>query len=796
MFKTYVTITLRNLSRQKKYAFINLAALTLGLVPVILILLYVQYELSFDRYHKKKDQIYRVVNETTGLFGQKFLSPMYPSPLAQTMVDKLPEVVSVTRLQDGGSRELEYGEKKFVERNLIYADREIFDIFSFEIVKGNPKTALAQPQSIVLSEAMAKKYFDDEEPMGKFLKLDGFRELRVTGVLKNVPKQSHFLVDFLVPASLMGRSNTRAGVLDPNSWGFANFFIYFLVRQDADVGQLEKKFPKFLETYSSNQHLNRARHFFQPLSDIHLYSHLSTELRPNGDINMVYLYASIAVIILLVGCISYINLATIRSTERAKEVGMRKVCGANRSQLIMQFLGESTVLTLLATIMAIYISALVLPYFNSFVESEIEMGILIKGQSLLWLFTVIALVCICSGSYPALVLSAFEPVMVLKGKFGNAKPSHFKTALVIAQCAFSMLFIIMVLVVHKQLAFFRNNDLGLKKDPIVVIRLDGKITANLEAVKTELRRYPNILHVSSVSYLANQSYTQRRLKIPGQPDDATIDMCYSNVDYDYLDLFEIEVMAGRKFSKDFPTAVRSSFILNETATKALGWKESAIGREFSDGPNRKGTIIGIIKDFHLESLHEPIKPLYLFIDPDDSYYNLCVRISPNKIPETIAFIKATIGRIAPNFAFNYRFYDEIFDQQYRVEQKLGRLFSIFAALAVTIACLGLFGLVSLTTAQRTKEIGIRKVLGASPARITTLLTRDYAKWVFLASLIAWPLAWYGANKWLQSFAYRTNLNWELFVLSSALLLGIVLLTVGYQAFRAANANPVVALRYE
>jgi putative ABC transport system permease protein len=476
---------------------------------------------------------------------------------------------------------------------------------------------------------------------------------------------------------------------------------------------------------------------------------------------------------------------------------MRKVCGARRSQLIAQFLGESTVLALLAAAMAVFISERILPYFNSFVQSEIEIAVLAKGNSLLWLFVVVALVSVCSGSYPALVLSAFKPVKVLKGKFGGAKPSHFRTTLVIAQCAFSILFIIMALVVQKQLQYCRSTDLGYGIDRIIVVPV-GEIRDQLETVKTELRRHPNIQFVSSTTNLSNYRFGggAGQVKIPGQPDDTMIDMCHANVDDDYLNLFEIEILEGRNFSRTIPTDATEAFILNETAVKMLGWEKSAIGREFGVNENRKGKVIGVIKDFHQESLHESIKPLYLFMDPEGSYHYLCARILPNDMGETIAFIKATISKIAPNAAFNYQFYDEIFDQEYQVEQKLGRLFNIFAALAVAIACLGLFGLVSLTVAQRTKEIGIRKVLGASPMNVTTLLTQDYAKWLLVAGFISWPLAWHAANQWLQSFAYRIDLNWGLFMLASALLLGIVLLTVGYQAFRAANANPVEALRYE
>ncbi len=798
MFKMYVTTTLRNLRRYKQYTLINLAALTLGLVPVIFILLYLQYELSFDRYHERADRIFRVVHDQHDLFGKKSQSPVLPSPLASLMVDKLPEVAAVTRLRGSRVREFKftYGEKQFSEKNLVYADPSVFDIFSFELRKGNAKTALNEPQSIVVSEAIARKFFGDNDPMDKVLHLEGSPPLKVTGVLKNVSKQSHFLVDFLVPASLVSSSATYAGKFDAGSWGFSSWLIYILVREGADAVKIETKLPKLLETYSSNDVLNQSHFALQPLTDIHLHSHLSTEIGRNGDIKTVYLYGSIALIMLLIGCISYVNLATVRSSERVREIGVRKVCGARRSQLIAQFLGESIVLTLIAVVMAIVILELVLPYLNSFVERDLELSALFHGTSLVRLIVLFMLVSVCSGSYPALVLSGFSPVRVLKGRLGSTRPSHFRTTLVVAQCVFSIVFIVMALVVLKQMEYFRSQDVGYNIDRIVVVGIDKVLRDNLEAVKVELRQYPGILQVSSVSYLANQSFTARRIQIPGGGEDATIDMCYSNVDFDYLDLFEMKILEGRKFLRASASDVKGAYILNETAVKSLGWEGSAIGKEFSDRPGNKGKVIGIIKDFHLESLREEIKPMYLFIDPDGLYYNLCVRISPRNIPETIAFIKTTINRIVPDFMFNYRFYDEIFDSQYRAEQKLSRLFSFFAALGGLMACLGLVGLVSLTVAQRTKEIGIRKVLGASPLGITALFTLDYVRWVIVASVIGWPLAWYGAREWLQSFPYRVDLGWDVLLFSSILLIASILLAVGPQAIRAASANPVEALRYE
>ncbi|MCG8606869.1 ABC transporter permease, partial [bacterium] len=594
MLGSYITIAFRTLARHKKYSIINFATLTLGLVPVILLLLYVHYEIGFDKYHEKADSIYRVVSESQRL-GERFVTGVQRGALAPTMVDRLPEVVSATRLRRVGRAELQYGNKRFIERNFLYADPEIFEIFSFELLSGDPQKALAETESIVLSEEMVAKYFGEEEPLGKTLTF-GARRLEVTGVLKRIPRQSHFLVDFLVPANLLGGVNlisTRAGILNSGSWTF----IYFLLREDADADELEKEFPKFLEPYYSKLDLRQIRFFFQPLTDIHLYSRLHRELFPNGDIKLIYIYSSVALLILLISCISYVNLACVRSAERAREVGVRKVSGAQRSHLIKQFLGESTILTLLAVSVAIILTSLFLPYFNAFVEREIEPMTLLEGRFLLWTFCVIVLVGLCSGSYPALVLSAFKPVAVFRSKYGCAKPSRFRSTVAVIQFAFCTLFIVAALIVHQQLQFVQKKDLGYRQDQIVIVPIrERHVRTQLNVLKTELRRHPNIISVASSQYVPNRGWFARSYQKVSS-NQGTVSIIFDNisVDYDFIKLFEMEIIDGRDFSRDFGTDASEALIVNETAVRSAGWK-SALGQELVGYDDRKtGKVIGVVK---------------------------------------------------------------------------------------------------------------------------------------------------------------------------------------------------------
>ncbi len=797
MLKNYLKIALRNIKRQKGFSFINIAGLSIGIAAVILILLYVQYELSFDRFHENVDRIYRVAQEFPDYHQGKNQAAITPAPLAHAIVEEYPEVISATRFVKSTETLLIYGEKSFLENNFYFTDPQTFEIFSFKLLKGDLKTALDDPYSIIVSEQMAEKYFGDEEPLGKTISYKGSHDFTVTGILKNIPRNSHLTMDFIASFETY---KLLTGT-DFSKWYMSSLYTYLLLREDADPLQLESKLPALLEKYWNKEKAAQYRYFIQPLSKIHLHSQLiDDEIATNSDIKLIYLFSSIAFLILIIACINYMNLGTARSAQRSKEVGIRKVVGAQKRQLIKQFLGESTILTFIAFLVSILIVEMVLPTFNSFVERELSFNIAENFQFVLWIILLMLLIGISAGSYPALAISSFKPVSILSGKLGSpSKGKLFRNILVVIQFTISIVLIIGTFVIKNQLDHIRNMDVGYSKEQIVVLNLqDDEVTKNLKAIKTELQRNSNILTTSSSSNLPNNIISKGRADWPGKRDDIDLQICVGIVDYDFIDLYEIKIVEGRNFSKDFPSDENGAFLLNESAVKAIGW-DSPIGKEFiltGHLGGGTGKVIGVMKDFNLHSLHQKIEPLYFYLNPNKYHRYLSIKIKGNNIPETLGYIKNAMRRFSPKYPFEYNFFNEIFDRAYKSEQTIGKMISIFAFVVIFVACLGLFGLAAFTTEQRTKEIGVRKVLGASVSELLVLLSKEFIKWVLLANIIAWPIAWYAMNKWLQNFAYRVNIGIWIFILSASLALIIALVTVSYQSIKAAVANPVESLRYE
>ena len=791
MFKNYLKIAMRNIRKHKGYSFINIAGLAIGLAAVILILLYVQFELSFDRYHEKAGRIYRVAGERV---GSERPSSVMPAPLAPAMMAEFPEVVSATRFYDLNNVYISYGDKNFFEDKFFFTDPETFDMFSLELVKGNPRTSLSDPYSILLSESMVEKYFGNEDPMGKTIIFRGTHDFKVTGILKNMAENSHFTMNFVVPFEAIPKINRR---YDPESWGAFSFNTYFLLRENADPDALEEKFLPLLEKYIGKDVSKEIRIFFQPLTRIHLHSNTTGEISKTADIRIIILLSSIAFLILVIACINYMNLATARSVHRSREIGVRKVIGANRSHLIKQFLGESMVLTMLALVLAIAIAVIFLPYFNSLVGRNLNLNILQNRQFLLWLFVLVGFVGLFAGSYPALTISAFKPAIILGNRFGGLKRSMIRNVLVIIQFMISIILIFATLVVKDQLDFIRNKDMGFERDRIIVVDIRNRsIRNNLDTIKNELERNPNILSVSSSYFLPNLTDMATLANWPGQLKERKQEIYLNFIDEDFVDLYSIEIVQGRNFSRDFPSDSKGAFLLNETAVKAIGW-ESAPGKELTHYIGRRtGKIVGVMKDFHMNPLHQQIMPLCYDLNPGSANMALSVKIGGNHIQQVVPFIRETMARFSPNYPFEYRFFDDIFDAAYRLERKISVIFSLFSLLAISIAGLGLFGLTSFTTEQRTKEIGIRKVLGATISRIVLMLSKEFTKWVLIANIVAWPVAYFAMNRWLQSFAYKINIGLLTFVLSALAALIIAGLTVSYQAFKAARTNPVEALKYE
>jgi len=794
MLGNYLKIAVRNIIKHKGASFLNVLGLSIGIAACILIFLYVQFELSYDRYHKNGERIYRIGQEIAYLDARTAATS---APLAEALVTEFPEIESAARMRNIDESIVSLDDKGFLEEKIFWADPQIFDLFSFDFLSGDPKEALIDPFSVVISERTALKYFGREDPIGKVLTCNiraKDLEMVITGVYKNMPPNSHFSADLMVPFET--QEKIFKGIL---SWGNNAFNTYVLLHQDADPEALEAKFASTdFSKYSGGYSLHD--YFLQPMLDIHLRSQLSLEMEAQGDIKTVMLFSFIALLILIIACINAMNLATARAAFRVKEVGLRKVVGAQRSQIIRQFLGESLVFAILAFVAALAIVLIALPAFAAFVERQIPFNPFSNLPLLGMLISLVILTGILSGGYPAFALSSFRPVSLFR-KVGSlrTKGLSLRNILVVFQFAVSIIMIISTLVAHNQLRLLRNRDMGYNRDHIVVLPiLDARLDANIETLRTELKRNPRILHASSSSSLLNNVRTRLDADYPGKTEDEKLSFYTVDTDHEFIDLYGMKIVLGRNFSTDFPSDQTGAFLINETGWKALGW-ENPIGMEFKLIGNRRGSIVGIVSDFHIQSMSQPIGLLAVYLKPSTQSWQrryLAIKIRPENIQGTLNDIQKTMNRFAPGYPFEYSFFDDVFDQTFRADQKMGSLFRTFALIAILIACLGLFGLSSFSTERRTKEIGIRKILGASIPGIVMLLGREFLKWVLLANVIAWPIGYFVMNKWLENFAYRTRLSADIFLLSSLLAFVIAAFTVGFQTFKSANSNPVDSLRYE
>ncbi len=796
MFKNYMQIAWRNLKRHKAYSFINITGLAIGLACCVMIMLWIQNELSYDRYHQHADDIYRVARDITEgtLQGQKAITTS--PPLAPALRDGFPEIVEVTRIARRGDRLFSYGQSHFLERDFFFADNSIFKIFTFSFIKGDKTTALNIPNSLVISESMAEKYFGDEDPIGKIIILDEKTDFVVTGVIREMPSNSHFVANIILPFETIAKIEG----IDLSNWGWNGFYTYVLLHPNANRDALESKFETMLQEYQRQgfYFLRRERLFLQPLKSIHLQSHFRGEISPNIHVSTLILFGTIAFLILLIACINYMNLVTARSSFRLREIGTRKVVGAHQSQIAKQFLGESIFAALFSLGISIILVELFLPLFNRFAGRQLALD----GGSFIRILPAILIlvlfVGLIAGSYPAFYLSSLNPINVLKGSTGiRPKRSRLRNALVVFQFSISIILIFATLQVKDQLHFIRNKEMGYDRDHIVILTMiDSEARKRLLALKEELKRNPEILNISSSQFLPNDVRSSTWINWPTKPEGLVIPIHAGEVDYDFIDLYGIEIVQGRNFSREFSSDRNGAFLINESAMKALG-PEFHLGMDFGHwgSPESSGKVVGVMKDFHFLSLHEEIKPLYLFLNPDVNW-RLSIKIRGGNIRETLQFMGETMKKFSPHYPFEYRFFDEEFNRVYQTEQKIESIISIFALIAIFIACLGVFGLAAFTAEQKTKEIGIRKVLGASVSEIVYLLTRDLIRWVVLANIIAWPVAFYAMQRWLQNFAYRTNISAATFILSGLLALCIAVSTFSFQTFKAAAANPVDSLRYE
>ena len=792
MFKNYLKIALRNIRRHKGYSFLNVVGLAIGMACCILIFLYVRGELSFDRCHENSDQIYRLVLERRAPEGSK-LDTSTPPPLGPALLNDFPQIAHAVRFftKDNPIPLVSFDSNRFYERGFLFVDSNVFDEFTIPFLQGEPKTALQKPNSIVITQETARKYFGEDNPLGKMFVFENHLDFEVTGVVKNPPLNSTLQFDFLASFS------TLYGWLGKeflDNWQNNMCQTYLLLSKDSAPEELEQQLPAFIKKYLGETN-SLQRILLQPLNRIHLYSAQDFRLSSDGDIRNVYILSSVAFIVLLIACINFINLTTARSVRRAKEVCIRKVAGTTKSQLVRQFLGESLLLTGVALLSAIVVVEASIHHFDRLIGRSISTDAIQNGWTLIGLLGIWLFVGLLSGGYPAFILSAFQPVHTLKGPPKTSSGGIiFRKALVVIQFAVSIALIIGTTVIYDQLNFIQNQRMGFDKDQIIVAPIrDEGLRQNPDPLKSRLRQQAGILEVGAAALLPGGPVGKTRFRAEGISDEGTMSMLW--IDHDFIRTLGMKLIAGRDFSKNFGTDASEAIILNEEAVGQLGWTSAeAVGKSFELVGSKKGTIIGVVRDFNFTSLHHKIEPIVLHIWPWLNY--ILVRADVAHVSGVLNDMKHIWQEFDPDHPFTFNFLNDNFDRFYQSEKRLGRISGYFSLLVILIACLGLFGLAAFTTQQRTKEIGIRKVLGSSVSGIIVLLTKEFIRWVIVANIIAWPVAYFVMNRWLQNFAYRIEMSLWMFILAGALALLIALVTVSYQAIRAATANPVESLRYE
>ena len=787
MLAHYFRVAFRNLLRHKGYSFINITGLAVGLAGCILMLLFVQDEISYDRFHEHADRIYRVVVDfKDGNNIDRFAHTQ--APLAPALVEEFPEVIDAVRMTS--YRELVgYGPKQFWEDGFVLADPSIFSVFTFPLVKGDPKTAIKDPYTAVITQSAARKYFGEEDPVGKVLRIGVERpiEFKITGILKDIPSNSQLQFDFLASFS------HQRGNLGWMSW---NYTTYILLPKNYPAGELEKKIPSFLERHLNEKAREDVVFHLQPLTSIHLTSGLRSDLNTNRSVTDIYSSCGIALIILILACINFINLATARSTLREREVGVRKVVGATRWQLIQQFLGESIVLSFLALLVAILLVEASLPVFNHLADKHLHLDLLWNPIMLVGSLITAFVVGILAGSYPAFVVSAYQPHKVISGlSFLNfpGRPSFLRRTLVVAQFAVSIGFLCCLAIVYHQLLYVRGKNLGFQKNNIVTLPIFFKdVQPRSGLFKQEILTNTDIISATATSFSPDNGYNQTAWWEGMSEEDYSQMIRWISADEDFIKTLGLEIVGGRDFSKGPSDELHRSYVLNESAVQKIGWA-NPVGKSFKIV--EKGTVVGVVKDFHFRSLHHTIEPIALNNYPGAFNY-LLVRVQPGRLASSIRFLQEKWTQLFPGCPFSYSFLEDDLWQEYRSEARLESVLNYTGGLSILIACLGLLGLASHTAERKTKEIGIRKVLGATVAGVVTLLSKDLVKPVLLANLLAWPPAYWVMDRWLQDFAYRVDISWWEFPLAGALALVISLLAVSTQAVGAAVANPVDALRYE
>lgn len=818
MIENYLKVALRSIFRNKLTAFINIVGLALAMASAVLIYLFVSDEVSYDRYHSKADRIYRA----TRIFYDRDHNPRLhlasvAPPFGPLLKNDFGEIELMARtLQYSTVVGLEQnGEiKSFRENDIFLAEPDLFNIFDIEVKSGNPAEDFKRPFTVMLSEESALRYFNDLNVVGKRLRFNNALDLEVTGVFENFPLQTHWHPDFLVSFVTLEDNNIYGRQGLETNWGNNSFGTYLVLAEGVQPERLEQRFPEFIDKHYGT--FARANFGVSPdfvasrtteltlekVTDIHLRSHLDDEIEVNGNINNVYMMSVIGVFIILIACFNFINLSTARATKRAKEVGLRKVVGAFKNQLVIQYLSESILIALFSLVLAIGVAFVSLDWLNQFTGKGLALDFITNWQLFGGLILFAVFVGIAAGIYPALVVSEFKPALVLKGQQGSTRgKGGIRKALVVSQFAISIVLIIATAITFQQLSYLNNRDLGYERNQVITLTYYPNLADQYDAF------YNEALTSSAIKNLGRSSRipTGRLLDSQGSARalkgdsliDTGVNLKYVAIDHEFFDTYGVELAAGRNFSKAIPTDDSLAFIINEAAVKAIGWKtnEEGIDKDFGYGGIR-GKLIGVVKDFHFESLHQEVTPMIFTPIQQGGANFFAVKINGNDMQQGIAHLEKTWASMLPGLPFEYQFMDDRYGRLYEAEQKEGKLFTIFSALAIFIACLGLFGLATFNTMQRVKEIGIRKVLGASVPSILALLSKEIVMLILVANLLAWPVAWYFMNQWLGTFAYHIDMNVIAYLLSALAAVALALITVSAQTIKAARTNPASTLRYE
>ena len=785
MFKNYIKIALRNLQKHKMYSLLNIIGLAVGILCSLLISLWVLDELSYDRFHTHADRLYRVEFDQD-YSGQLFHVNVSPHPMAPALVEEIPEVEKATRVNRMGEFLVKFTEKTFFEDSVLAVDPSFLEMFSYPLLQGDARTALADPFSIILTEDRARTYFGHGEAIGKTLNINNSMDFTVTGVMKNIPRTGYLQFDAVIPYELL-----RTQGVNLENWDNNTTLTFALLRNNTEPDSVATKVHALMTKHDSS---GDQIYSLRPLTQIHLHSYFGFGGK-RGNAQYITLFSVIAVFVLLIACINFMNLSTARSFKRAREVGMRKVVGAVKRQIVTQFYGESCIFTFLALILALICVNLALPAFNALTGKDISFAALTSGSTPLAVLGILLTTGFIAGSYPALFLSSFHPVKVLKGTVSSGASGRvFRKILVVVQFSLSISLIIGTGIVYSQLNYMKEKSLGFETDHLLTVQMRGGVKDSYGALKKELVKHPGVVEVSAGSTKPSSIYSNGGgADWEGKDPEWDVSVHFTSVDYDYIEAADIEMAGGRSYSQDFPSDSESAIVVNEELQRIMG-TDSAVGKRFTFG-GRTNTIIGVVKDFHFLPLRKKIEPLALMLRPEFSRL-LLIRIQPENVATTLDNLEETWSRVVPGFPFDYEFINEDFEAMYRTEQRMGSVLKYFSFLAVFIACLGLFGLASFAAEQRTREIGIRKVLGASIPRIAYLLCREFTFLVLLANFVAWPVVYLAMRNWLGGFAYRTSIGWEIFFLAGFMAFVIALLTVSYQALKTALSNPVRALKYE